>query len=128
MSHTYSSLHTHIIFSTKNRTRIIPEAIQERLWKYMAKTAENIGIKVLAMGGVEDHAHAGVILPAKMSAAEAAQRIKANSSRWMSANHVKGFSWQEGYSAFGISVSHSPALVRYVKNQREHHKKESFDD
>jgi putative transposase len=128
MSHTYSSLHVHIIFSTKDRARLIPERLQDPLWRYMAATAKNIGITVLAIGGVEDHAHLGLILPAKMGASEAAQKIKANSSRWMNAEHVKGFSWQGGFAAFGISISHTPALIKYIRNQREHHKRISFEE
>ncbi|MCU1284775.1 MAG: transposase IS200-family protein [Acidobacteriales bacterium] len=127
VTHISQPAHAHY-FSTKDRARLIPGALQDRLWQYMAQTAENIGIKVLAIGGVEDHAHLGVILPAKMGVSEAAQKIKANSSRWMNANHVKGFSWQEGFAGFGISVSHSPALVKYIRSQREHHRKDSFEE
>jgi putative transposase len=38
------------------------------------------------------------------------------------------FAWQEGYGAFSYSKSQVPAVVRYVKNQEMHHRKETFLD
>ena len=37
-------------------------------------------------------------------------------------------SWQEGYSAFTYNISAKENLVTYVKNQKEHHKKETFKE
>ena len=93
----------------------------------MAGIAKKLGVGVLAIGGFDDHAHLGIVLPPKdTDVSELVKKIKANSSRWMNAEHVKGFQWQEGFGAFSISPSHTPALVRYIRNQREHHKRVSF--
>lgn len=127
MPHTYSSLHVHIIFSTKQRQRTIPQKLQPLLWAYITGIARSLGVGVLAVGGFDDHAHMGIVLPPKDTDVSAVvQKIKANSSRWMNAEHVKGFQWQEGFGAFSISISHTPALVRYIRNQREHHQEVSF--
>ena len=127
MSHTYSSLHVHVIFSTKQRQPIIPPELQPLLWAYMTSIAKRLGVGVLAIGGFDDHAHLGIALPPKdTDVSVLVQKIKANSSRWMNSEHVKDFQWQEGFGAFSISMSHTAALVRYIKNQREHHKKISF--
>ena len=53
--------------------------------------------------------------------------LKANSSRWMSEN-IKQFKWQDGYAAFGVSVSNTATVANYVRNQESHHKKISFED
>jgi putative transposase len=34
--------------------------------------------------------------------------------------------WQEGYGAFTVSWSERNALIEYIKNQEEHHRKRSF--
>ena len=34
--------------------------------------------------------------------------------------------WQEGYSAFTYSIREKDMIINYVKNQKEHHKKETF--
>ena len=36
--------------------------------------------------------------------------------------------WQEGYGAFTYSIREKDMLINYIKNQKEHHKKESFYD
>ena len=63
MSHTYSSNRVHVIFSTKNREKRIPPKIQPRFWAYMAGIARNHGFEALAVGGVENHVHALLIVP-----------------------------------------------------------------
>ena len=36
------------------------------------------------------------------------------------------FSWQEGYGAFSYSKSQKENVIKYVLNQKEHHRKHSF--
>ena len=36
------------------------------------------------------------------------------------------FGWQDGYGAFSVSSQHLDALIYYIANQEEHHKKEDF--
>jgi putative transposase len=58
MPSSYVSNHVHIVFSTKNRLKVIPEALQPKLWAYMAGIGKNYGLHAVAIGGIEDHAHA----------------------------------------------------------------------
>ena len=66
MSHSYSSNRVHLVFSTKNRVKCIPVTLQTKLWSYMAGIARNHGFEAIKIGGVEDHAHALLILPQTM--------------------------------------------------------------
>jgi putative transposase len=115
------SSHFHVVFSTKNRERTISEKSQAKLWAYMAGILKNHGMHTLAIGGMHDHVHALFSLPATMSIAKGAQVLKANSSRWM--NQVRAFEWQEGYFACSVSRSQIPRVMKYIANQREHHKR-----
>jgi len=45
----------HIVFSTKERARVIGEKLQPKLWAYMAGIAKNHGMHAVAIGGIEDH-------------------------------------------------------------------------
>lgn len=36
------------------------------------------------------------------------------------------FSWQEGYGCFSYSKSQKDAVIHYIENQPEHHKRKSF--
>ena len=127
MSHSYSSNRIHMVFSTKNRERRITEELQIKLWPYMAGIARNHDFEAIKVGGVEDHAHVLVILPATIPLAKAIQTLKACSSKWLNET-IKDFSWQEGYGAFSVSASQTESVVRYIENQREHHAKRSFDE
>jgi putative transposase len=62
-----------------------------------------------------------------MSLSKALNLLKSNSSGWMSEQR-RGFSWQEGYGAFAVSVSNLAAVKRYVLNQQAHHRKMTFED
>jgi transposase IS200 family protein len=55
MSHTYSSNRVHVIFSTKERQKRLPEDTQPKLWAYMAGVAHNHGFEATMIGGVADH-------------------------------------------------------------------------
>lgn len=53
--------------------------------------------------------------------------LKVNSSRWMGEQGIN-FAWQKGYGAFSVSSSHVENVIRYIRNQKEHHKKRSFEE
>jgi putative transposase len=84
-------------------------------------------MKALAVGGIEDHVHILLSLPATMSIATAMQQIKAGSSKWLHVNCVRNrFEWQEGYGAFSIGVAQIDATITYIRNQEKHHRKCDF--
>jgi putative transposase len=53
----------HVVFSTKERRRIIPPDMKERLWSYTAGICKRQKVFVHAIGGVEDHIHLLLQLP-----------------------------------------------------------------
>lgn len=95
----------------------------------MGGIARAHGAKALAIGGMEDHVHILLSLPATIPIAKAVQLIKAGSSKWM--REQKGqrlFAWQEAYGAFNVGVSQVNATIQYIINQAEHHKKKTFSE
>ena len=38
------------------------------------------------------------------------------------------FAWQSGYGAFTVGQSELPAVRRYIENQVEHHRVETFQE
>jgi len=127
MSHSYCQILVHSVFSTDGRQNLIPESLQDRLWAYIGGTAKKEGVRVIAVGGISNHAHVFFALPATITLAKVIMNIKANSSRWMGEQGMR-FGWQKGYGAFSVSSSHVDAVTKYVKHQREHHRKRSFED
>ena len=125
MGHTYSATTFHVVFSTKERRGNIKDPA--KLWAYVAGTARNLGYEPLAVGGTENHLHMLLRLPAHIAPAVAAQKLKANSSRWLGESE-SWFGWQQGYGAFSVSPSNVDAVRRYIQNQPEHHRRHSFEE
>ncbi|HEX2329881.1 MAG TPA: IS200/IS605 family transposase [Candidatus Angelobacter sp.] len=127
LPHTYSQNHLHVVFSTKERRRLIRPEMQPKLWAYLAGIARNHDFLVLANGGMEDHVHLLIQLPPALSLAMAVSTLKSNSSSWMS-EHGSPFAWQEGYGAFSVSASNLKLVENYIANQERHHRKITFED
>jgi putative transposase len=124
-----SSFH-HLVFSTKERRPLITPALQARLWPFMGGIARQNKMTAVQVGGVEDHVHLLLSLPATMSIAKAAQLIKGGSSKWVHDTFPehRTFNWQEKYGSFSVSASKVDEIDRYIRNQPAHHRKMSFQE
>jgi putative transposase len=127
MSHSYAQNHIHLVYSTKDRAKLIPKRLQPRLWAYLAAICKNNQMVCFAVGGMEDHVHTLFRLPPTISLAKAINLLKANSSKWMTERGTR-FAWQKGYGAFSVSSSSIPAVIKYIDNQEAHHRKRSFEE
>jgi len=126
VSHTYTQNVIHVVFSTKDRRKLMSDELRPRMWAFATGICNNLGILVHAVGGMEDHIHLLLQIPPTLAVAKAVLAIKSNSSRWANEEGVK-FAWQQGYGAFSVSSSNVPVVVRYIQNQETHHKKMNFD-
>ena len=120
----------HCVFSVKERRPLLTPEIRERLWPYLGGIARENGMKALAIGGVVDHVHVLVSLPATLAVSKAMQLLKGNASKWLRETFPElrrdGFAWQEGFGAFSIVVSGMKDTVEYIRTQEEHHRQRSF--
>jgi putative transposase len=129
MSHRYASLLVHCVFSTKDREVLIPESTKTKLWAYIGGIARTNKFKALAVGGMPDHVHALLSLPATLPVAKALQLIKGGSSKWMNDHSERrSFAWQDSYGVFSIGISQVEDTVRYINTQEQHHAKIGFAD
>jgi REP element-mobilizing transposase RayT len=127
MAHSYSRIHVHLVFSTKERRNAIPKEMQPRLWAYIAGICQKYEMISLAIGGTGNHIHILFYLPPTFALAKTVQLLKGNSSKWMGEQGMD-FGWQEGYGAFSVSSSNLDQVTRYIRNQEAHHRKFSFED
>jgi REP element-mobilizing transposase RayT len=127
MSHTYIAHFVHCVFSTKGRKDLILGELRRKLWAYLMGIARNLGITLISVGGTSNHVHLLISPPATMPLAEAVQKLKANSSRWMGEQGLS-FEWQKGYGAFSVSSSLVETVKAYIRNQEEHHRKRTFEE
>jgi REP element-mobilizing transposase RayT len=128
MSHTYSQLLYHVVFSTKFRERLIVPELRDRLHPYMVGVVRNKRGDIPAIGGMPEHVHLLVRLKPHFSLSRLVGSVKANSSRFVREEiGLRDFAWQEGFSAFSVSQSGAAAVWRYIQRQEEHHRRRSFE-
>jgi putative transposase len=127
MSHAYCAQFVHVVFSTKERRDLIPPNLEPRLIPYLAGTIKKLGLDSLAIGGTANYLHILMLLRPTMRVAEAVQKIKANSSRWLGEQGIQ-FEWRKGYGVFSVSPSMLPTVTAYIEHQKEHHRARTFED
>jgi putative transposase len=130
MPQSLSNILTHVIFSTKNREPLLSESIRSELHAYMSGILNNINCPSIQVGGIEDHVHVFFRLSRTATVAEVLETLKTSSSKWIKTRGCafSNFHWQTGYGAFSISQSDAEAVIAYIRNQPEHHRKISFQD
>lgn len=128
MSHTYSNLIAHCIYSTKDRAPLIQPDFADRLHAYIGGILRELGAIPLAIGGIEDHIHHLFVYPPRLSIADIMRTVKSNSSGWLRDNFNPSFRWQSNYASLSVSESVVPQVKRYIASQREHHKTMTFKE
>jgi REP element-mobilizing transposase RayT len=120
----------HLIFSTKNRAPLLSLDLQAELHPYLSTVLNNDGCPAIEAGGVEDHVHLLFGLSRTLTVAQVVENVKTSSSKWIKKQDasLSHFYWQAGYGAFSVSQSNAAAVVHYIQNQAEHHRRESFQD
>jgi REP element-mobilizing transposase RayT len=96
----------------------------------MGGIARENKIKAVSIGGMMDHAHMLISIPASMPVAKAVQLVKGGSSKWVheNINSLRNFAWQEGYGAFSIGISQVEEVEAYIARQEEHHRLRTFQE
>ena len=127
MPASHLSLHYHVVFSTRKREPFITEPWRVRLHVFLAGAVKQAGGISEAIGGTSDHVHLLLGLRATHSLADVIREIKAASTEWAHRTvRCNGFSWQEGFGGFTVSVSHLNAVKEYIICQEEHHLRRTF--
>lgn len=128
MPNTYTQLFIHCVFAVKYRAAVIRPEWEDRLHKYIAGIVQHNGHKLLAINSVTDHLHLLVGLTPKQSISDMMRLVKGDSSEFINKEQLtkQKFHWQEGYGAFSHSRSQIDDVIKYILNQKEHHKKKTF--
>ena len=123
-------LSTHIIYSTKNRSRYLTPAIRPKLFAYMSGILRNLECELPTVNGVDDHVHVLCNLTKKLPLMKVLEILKKDSSKWLKTQPgiAPQFGWQNGYGAFSVSPGHREATREYILNQEDHHKQETFQE
>ena len=128
--HAYSRCWLHVIWGTLRREKILPQSARRQISTYLSDyaTSKEIYLKINYVNA--DHVHVLLDLPTKYSIEEVVKLLKGSSSHWMNQQQVIGgkFSWGRGYGAFSVSQSNVSHVADYIANQKEHHRKRTFQE
>jgi REP element-mobilizing transposase RayT len=124
---TYTRIVYQIVFQTQNWENTLEKYNRKRLFEYMSKTLMNKKCFVYRVGGYNNHIHFLISLHPTLSLSTLVKDIKLSSSSFIQKEklfpYFKG--WNEGYGAFTYASEAIPRLIKYIKDQDEHHKKEN---
>lgn len=126
----YTRIWIHLIWSTKNREKIIDKELKSLLIKHIKDNSENKGIFIDSVNCVSDHIHLLISLGREQTISKTVMLIKGESSNWINKNNfIKGkFEWQDEYIAISVSESIIDKVRNYIYNQEEHHRIKSFSE
>jgi putative transposase len=130
MANTYTQIHIQTVIAVRNRIALIQPNWEDRLYRYISGIIQNHEHKLLAINGMPDHVHIFFGMRPNQSISDLMRDVKSRSSQWINENKFTPgkFYWQEGYSAFSYAKAQVPNVIRYVRNQKNHHMKVNFQD
>src|SRR5260370_41216092 len=123
----YTNLLYHIVCATKERAPLITRTLRPRLHEYLGGTVRGLGGIALEINGTEDHVHVLAKLRPTISVSEFLSKLKSSSSGWAKMQTRGRFGWQARFAAFTVSESQVERVRNYIRNQEEHHRRQSFE-
>jgi REP-associated tyrosine transposase len=128
--HSYTKVWVHYIWSTHNREKVFSQKIRKTVSSYIYEYAKEKNIFMRINHVNADHVHALIDLPTNLSVEDCIKLFKGASSHYINLEKLLGnkFSWGRGYGAFSVSESNVEKVVKYIKNQDEHHRVKSFTE
>ena len=128
MADTYTQLYIHIIFAVKGRQSLIPKQHKDELHKYITGIIDSKQQTAIQINSMPDHIHILVGITPDVAISDLVRDIKANSSKFINKKRwIAGrFEWQTGFAAFSYAHSQLDTVARYIKNQEEHHSRQTF--
>jgi REP element-mobilizing transposase RayT len=130
MPQALAKIYLHLIFSTKNRERSLPDDIRADLHSYMGGILNGLGCSPIEINTEPDHAHILFVMSRTETVSNIVGHLKKSSNDWLRDRDRKfrDFYWQGGYGIFSVSQSAVEEVREYIRNQREHHQHVSFQD
>jgi REP element-mobilizing transposase RayT len=118
-----TEVYLHIVWSTWDRAPLLSADVRPRVYLCIREEAARLKSEIISIGGIEDHVHVLLKLPATVSIADLVKQLKGSSSHLV--NHEvlpRSFKWQGGYNARSVSRRVVPIVRNYILNQEEHHR------
>ncbi len=130
MSHSFTKIWIHTIFSTKDRVPLLKDHFSDQIYVHINGQLSDLGCVVRLINGTEDHLHILFLLSPDKTIAQVIKAIKGESSHWINQQDFLNakFTWQVGYGAFSVSESNVKGVENHIRRQEEHHLRITFQE
>jgi REP element-mobilizing transposase RayT len=130
MANTYHQVHIQCVFAVKYREAVINKDWRPALLGVIGNLINEIGCKTIIVNGIEDHVHCFLGLKPSVSCSDLMKIVKAKSSKYINDHQLtkRRFEWQEGFGVFSYGHSQIDQVYKYIANQEEHHKIQTFGE
>ncbi|MBX2966350.1 MAG: IS200/IS605 family transposase [Cyclobacteriaceae bacterium] len=128
MPHSFNKIWIHAIWATKYRVPLILPRSEKQIHDYMREQFIEVGCPVRIINGMPDHVHCLFLLNPQKSIAGVIKQIKGSTSHHINEQNIipEKFAWQTGYAAYSVSESVLEKVFIYIRNQKQHHAKKTF--
>jgi putative transposase len=122
-------LFVHAIWCVARRETLLSRPVRRVLWGQIQKEAGEKGIKIVVVGGVDDHVHCLFQLMPAQNLTQVIRTVRSLSADWLNDNKLLtvAFEWEEGYTAYSVSPSGVQQVVEYIGKQEEIHRAKTLD-
>lgn len=122
--HSVTDLKIHLVCVTKYRDEIFSGEELKLIEEVFRRVAKQMNFQILEISGEDEHVHALIEYPPKLSVSKIVNALKGVSSRrygqaGFKKPHGKSALWSPSY--FAVSVGGAPieVLIQYIKNQEK---------
>ena len=127
-SHSYNKVWLHLIWGTKGHQKTISPGVRPKVSLKLFEIARDKNIFLKSCHVHSNHVHTLINLPTNYAIEQVAKYFKGISSNCLKKEGLlnSSFSWCKGYGVFSVSESVVEKVIKYIKNQDEHHRKKTF--
>ena len=130
MAQSLAKIYVHLIFSTKRRERFQLDAIRSSLHAYVGGVLRDLDSPALEIMSEPEHMHILFLLSRTQTISDVVGQVKRGSCSWLKTKQpaYSHFHWQNGFGAFSVSQSAVDEVREYIRDQRGHNKRVTFQD
>jgi REP element-mobilizing transposase RayT len=115
-----TAVYVHIVWATWGGLPLLVDDVAFQVRQAIGARCQEMGVEVVALGGVEDHVHLLVKLAPTVALAELVKQVKGAS--WHMVIHAYPhngdfFKWRDSFGAVSIAPGALHEVAEYIKNQ-----------